>query len=200
VFPSRLVQVAIPGLLLALALIFVARPVGVFLISLINPVFDFEAGPCLLGRVTRRGPDRPGNLSPLAGVPEADLIFHVIFFVVLTSVLLQGTSIPLVARWLKVDAPAAPRRLYPIEFNKFKGLTSELAEMPIPTGSLADGRRIVEMDLPDEFLVILIARGEEFLVPSGGTTLQGGDVMLVLSEKEAFERVKERWMHYPIKR
>jgi potassium/hydrogen antiporter len=95
-----------------------------------------------------------------------------------------------VARWLKVDAPAPPRRLYPIEFNKFKGLTSELAEMPIPTGSLADGRRIVEMDLPDEFLVILIARGEEFLVPSGGTTLQGGDVMLVLSEKEAFERVK----------
>jgi potassium/hydrogen antiporter len=46
--------------------------------------------------------------------------------------------------------------------------------MPIPAGSLADGRRIVEMDLPDEFLVILIAREDEFLVPSGGTALQGG--------------------------
>jgi potassium/hydrogen antiporter len=200
VFPSRLFEVAIPGMLLALALMLIARPAGV-LISLFNSSFDWRKK-TFISWVGLRGaaPIVLATFPLIAGVPEADLIFHVIFFVVLTSVLLQGTSIPLVARWLKVDAPAAPRRLYPIEFNKFKGLTSELAEMPIPTGSLADGRRIVEMDLPDEFLVILIARGEEFLVPSGGTTLQGGDVMLVLSEKEAFERVKERWMHYPIKR
>jgi potassium/hydrogen antiporter len=130
----------------------------------------------------------------LAGIPQADLIFHVIFFVVLTSVLLQGTSIPLVARWLKVDEPSPQRRLYPIEYNKFEGLKSELVELPVPAGSLADGRRIVEMDLPEEFLVILIAREDEFLIPSGGTALQGGDVMLVLSEKDALDRVKNRWM------
>jgi potassium/hydrogen antiporter len=200
VFPSRLIDVAIPGLLLALALMLVARPVGV-LISLLGSSFNFRKQ-IFVAWVGLRGaaPIVLATFQLLAGVPQADLIFHVIFFVVLTSVLLQGTSISTVARWLKVDAPAPPRRLYPIEYNKFQGLTSELVEMPIPVGSLADGVRIVEMGLPDEFLVILIAREDEFLVPSGGTTLQGGDVMLVLSEKEAFDRVKQHWVDQPASR
>jgi potassium/hydrogen antiporter len=200
VFPSRLVQVAIPGLLLALALIFVARPGGVFL-SMIGTRFSFREQ-VLVSWVGLRGatPIILATFPLLVGIPQSDLIFHMIFFVVLTSVLLQGTTIPVVARWLKVSSPAPPRRYYPIEFNKFDGLASELTEMPIPTGSAADGRRIVEMDLPDDFLVILISRGAEFLVPSGGTALQGGDVLLVLSEKESFEQVKERWVDHPARR
>jgi potassium/hydrogen antiporter len=194
VFPSRLIEVIIPGLLLALALMFIARPAGVF-VSLLGSSFSWRKR-TLVAWVGLRGaaPIVLATFPLLAGVPQADLIFHVIFFVVLTSVLLQGTSIPLVARWLKVDEPAPHRRLYPIEYNKFEGLTSELVEMPIPAGSPADGRRIVEMDLPDEFLIILIAREDEFMVPSGGTTLQGGDVLLVLSEQDAFDRVKKRWV------
>jgi potassium/hydrogen antiporter len=200
VFPSRLVQVAIPGLLLALALIFVARPVGVFL-SMIGTRFSFREQ-VLVSWVGLRGatPIILATFPLLVGIPQSDLIFHMIFFVVLTSVLLQGTTIPVVARWLKVSSPAPPRRYYPIEFNKFDGLASELTEMPIPTGSAADGRRIVATDLPDDFLVILISRGAEFLVHSGGTALQGGDVLLVLSEKESFEQVKERWVDHPARR
>jgi potassium/hydrogen antiporter len=194
VFPSRLVEVIIPSLLLALALMFVARPAGVF-VSLLGSSFSLRKQ-ALVAWVGLRGaaPIVLATFPLLAGIPQADLIFHVIFFVVLTSVLLQGTSIPLVARWLKVDEPSPQRRLYPIEYNKFEGLKSELVELPVPAGSLADGRRIVEMDLPEEFLVILIAREDEFLIPSGGTALQGGDVMLVLSEKDALDRVKNRWM------
>jgi potassium/hydrogen antiporter len=72
--------------------------------------------------------------------------------------------------------------------------------MLVPHGSAADGRRIVEMDLPDDFLVMLIARGDEFLVPSGASQLEGGDVLLVLSEKESFNQIKERWMDQPASR
>jgi potassium/hydrogen antiporter len=200
VFPSRLIEVAVPGLLLALALIFVARPLGV-LVSMLGSSFSWRKR-TFISWVGLRGatPIILATFPLLAGIPQSDLIFHMIFFVVLTSVLLQGTSIPIVARWLKVDAPSTSRRLYPIEYNKFGGITSELQEMPIPPGSAADGRRIVEMDLPDEFLVILIARGDEFLVPSGGTTLQGDDVMLVLSEKDALDRVRQRWVDHPARR
>jgi potassium/hydrogen antiporter len=200
VFPSRLVEVAVPGLLLALSLIFVARPLGV-LISMLGSKYSWRKQ-AFIGWVGLRGatPIILATFPLLAGIPQSDLIFHIIFFVVLTSVLLQGTSVFSVARWLKVDAPAAVRRQYPIEFNRFGNLTSELKEMMVPHGSAADGRRIVEMDLPDDFLVMLIARGDEFLVPSGASQLEAGDILLVLSEKESFNQIKERWMDQPASR
>ncbi|HSV85115.1 MAG TPA: potassium/proton antiporter [Levilinea sp.] len=200
VFPSRLVHVALPGLLLALALIFVARPAGV-MITMLGSSFSWRER-TLISWVGLRGatPIILATFPLLAGVPQSDLIFNMIFFVVLTSVLLQGTTIPLVARWLKVNAPAPVRRRYPIEFNKFGNLSSELDEMLIPPGSAADGRRIVEMELPDDFLVILIARGDEFLLPSGSSVLQSSDVLLVLSEKKSFDQVKTRWIDQPARR
>jgi cell volume regulation protein A len=120
------------------------------------------------------------------------LIFNVVFFVVLTSVLLQGTSIPRVARWLKVDAPAAPKRVYPIEYTGVGGLKSELKELTVQPESNMAGKAIVELGLPDGFLVVLIARENDFVVPSGGTALQGGDTLLVLSDKRSFDEVAAR--------
>jgi potassium/hydrogen antiporter len=114
----------------------------------------------------------------------------VIFFVVLTSVLLQGTSIPLTARWLKLDAPAIPKRVYPIEYTPMGGLTSELKELPIPPGSRVVGKAIVELGLPADFLVILIARDNDFVLPNGGMVLQAGDVLLALSDQESFAQVQ----------
>jgi len=112
--------------------------------------------------------------------------------VVLTSVLLQGTSIPLVARWLGVDAPVLPKRLYPIEYTPMGGWKSELKEWTVPWGARADGRAIVELGLPDEFLVVLIVRGNGFVLPSGGTVVRAGDTLLVLSEKGPYEETIER--------
>jgi cell volume regulation protein A len=128
----------------------------------------------------------------LAGLAQAELIFNLIFFVVLTSVLLQGTSIPLAARWLGVEAPAQVTRIYPIEYTPMGGLTSELKELPIPPDSPVVGKAIVELRLPDDFLVILIARDNDFMLPSGGTILQGSDILLVLSDKKSFDEVVSR--------
>jgi len=112
---------------------------------------------------------------------------------VLTSVLLQGTSIPLVARWLGVDAPLVRKRVYPVEFTPMGGFKSELKELPVPPDSPMVGKAIVEMGLPDEFLVILVARENDFVLPSGGTVLQAGDTLLVLSDKESLEDVVTRF-------
>jgi cell volume regulation protein A len=103
VFPSHLVPVLGSGLLLSVFLIVIARPVATF--SLLwwsgMPVRD----QVLVSWVGLRGavPIILATFPLVAGLPQADLIFHLVFFIVLTSVLLQGTSIPLVARWLGVD-------------------------------------------------------------------------------------------------
>jgi cell volume regulation protein A len=76
----------------------------------------------------------------LAGIPQAETIFHVVFFTVLTSVLLQGTPLPLVARWLGVDAPLAETPRSPLDFDPVGCMTGELVEVAIPERSAVAGK------------------------------------------------------------
>jgi cell volume regulation protein A len=179
-----------PGLLAAAWLMLVARPLSVFAcllptkLSLREKVFVSWVG--LRGAV----PIVLATFPLLAKAPQADFMFNMVFFVVLTSVLVQGTSIPLVARWLGLDAPFVKQRVFPLEYNPTAGLKSELRELAIPADSPAAGKSLVALRLPPEFLVVLIARGNEYFVPAGGTTLSAGDTLLVLADEEAFTRVK----------
>ena len=84
-------------------------------------------------------------------------MFNIVFFVVLTSVLLQGTTVAFVAKRLGVDAPMAPKPVYPLEFNPMDGLKSELKELPVPVGSNVAGKSVVELGLPADFLIVLVA-------------------------------------------
>ena len=193
VFPSRLVPIIGAGLLVAASLMFIARPLSVFFglwpggLSAREKLFVSWVG------LRGAAPIILATFPLLAGLEQADLIFNVVFFVVLTSVLLQGTTIPLVARWLAVEAPIAPRRIYPLEFTRVGGFRSELKEVPIPEGSMAVGKAIVDLGLPADFLVVLIARDNDFVVPSGGAILQGGDTLLVLADREALADVAARF-------
>lgn len=193
VFPSRLVPIMGIGLLIAGFLMIVARPASVFL-SLLPSTLSWREK-MFISWVGLRGavPIILATFPLLARAPQADLIFNAVFFVVLTSVLLQGTSIPLAARRLGVSAPAIPRRVYPIEYTPMGGLKSELKELPVPPDSNMAGKAIVELGLPDDFLVILIARENDFVLPSGGTVLQGGDTLLVLSDRQSFVEVQAKF-------
>ncbi len=189
VFPSRLVPIIGVGLLIAGCLMFVARPISVF-VSLVPSTLNWREK-SFISWVGLRGaaPIILATFPLLAQLEQANLIFNVVFFVVLTSVLLQGTSLPRMAKWLKVDAPIIPTRVYPIEYVPMGGFKSELKELPIPVDSRVNGKAIFELGLPDDFLVILIARDNDFILPSGGTVLQSNDTLLVLSEKKSFDEV-----------
>lgn len=193
VFPSQLWPVANTALLVALCLMFVARPVSVFLCLLPTRYFSLREK-LFISWVGLRGaaPIMLATFPFLAGVAQANFVFNVVFFVVLTSVLLQGTSLPLVAKWLRVDAPLAPRRAFPLEYTHVDGLTSEIKEITIGQGSPAAGKAIVALGLPDDFLIVLVARDNEFIVPSGGMTLLAGDRLLVISEPESLHKVESR--------
>ncbi len=192
VFPSQLVPVAGVGLLLAGTLIFLARPLSIFL-SLAGSRFS-PREKAFLSWVGLRGavPIILATYPLLADLPQAKLIFNIVFFVVLTSVLLQGTTVSSAARLLKVDAPSAPKPVYPIEFSPVSGFKSELKELSLPEGSPLAGRAIVELGLPVEFLIVLIARGSEFVVPGGATTLLEGDTLIALADRATFAQVQAR--------
>ena len=184
VFPSRLPRVAGISLLLALFLILVARPVAV-LISLLLARLRFRQK-LLIAWVGLRGavPIVLATFPFLAGLPRADLYFDVVFFIVLTSVLLQGTSIALVARWLKLRVPLPAGRRHPLEFVPTSRTRSDMMELKVPDVSPVAGRRIMDLTLPRSALIVLVGRGDDFVAPNGSTILDRGDTLLIIADKE----------------
>jgi len=190
VFPSKLVPVIFGGIVTSIFLIFIARPLGVFLslpfgkTKLNEKIFISWVG--LRGAV----PIILATFPLLAGVPNADLIFNLVFFIVITSVLLQGTTIPLVARWLGLDAPDVEDHMKQVEFEFPYDDHSDKIEFTLPPASSALGKQIVELSLPKSALIMLIERGETSLVPRGGTVLKEGDKLLVLAEIDDIPEVR----------
>jgi len=190
VFPSHLLPIAGIGIILSLILMFVARPVAVFIslaftkMSINEKVFISWVG--LRGAV----PIILATFPLLAGVKYADLIFSIVFFIVLTSALLQGWSLTSVAKLLKLDAPFVMKVKSPIEFESRQGNENDLFDFYIPENSGVVGKTVVEIGLPKESLIVLINRNEQYVVPKGGTTIEAGDILLILANKKILSEIK----------
>lgn len=192
VYPSQILAVAVSGLILSAILMFIARPVSVF-ISLFFSRIDvkeklFTSWVGLRGAV----PIILATFPLLAGVDYADLIFSVVFFIVLTSALLQGWSISFAAKLLKVDAPMIRKVRSPIEFESDPGDTNDLYDFIISDNSPLVGKQIVEIGLPKESLIVMINRNEQYIVPTGGTIIEAGDVLLILTNKQTINEVRTK--------
>lgn len=190
VFPSHIAPVIGIGLLTSVFLMLVARPLSVFL-SLTFAKLNWKEK-TFVSWVGLRGavPIILATFPLIAGLPDAELIFNVVFFIVLTSALLQGWSIPVIARLLRLDAPFEQKRRSPIEFAPLEGVDTELIDLIVPYTSAAAGKSIIELDLPQDSLIVLISRNENFIVPSGGTLLQENDIVLVLVNKSNLPSVR----------
>ena len=190
VYPSKLIPVAGVGILISVFLIFVARPMAVFL-SLAGSTFSQrEKG--MISWVGLRGsvPIILATYPYIAGAEKADMIFHLVFFIVITSVLIQGSFIPTISNWLKVDAPVKKKFRYPIEYVPTENMRSDLTEVEIPKNSRISGKSILDLNLPNGALIVLIQRQGNVIVPRGGTVLEAGDTMLVLADKDSLKQVK----------
>jgi potassium/hydrogen antiporter len=190
VFPSRLMPIIGVGLLISAFLIFIGRPLSVFLSLAFSKMNIREK--TLVSWVGLRGaaPIILATFPLLERLPHSEMIFNLVFFIVLTSVILQGASIPFVARWLNLEAAALPPRpSYPLEFLPTASPNSELVELEIAASSGVIGKSILDLGLPNGALIVLVHRGEEFLVPSGSTILQAGDRMMVLADNESLADV-----------
>lgn len=179
VYPSRLPGVAGPGLAVALFLIFVARPAAVFAslaftrMKARSKLFISLAG--LRGAV----PIIFATFPALAGVPQAQLLFDLVFFIVITSVVVQATLMRPMAVRLKVAAPVRPHLsdLKPAAHD-------ELLEIAIAEGSRVVGKQVVDLGLPQTALIVLLTRGSESYIPRGSTVLEPDDVLLIATRKK----------------
>jgi cell volume regulation protein A len=190
VFPSRLIPIAGISLLVSLFLMIVARPVCVLAI-LLPAKMNFREK-TMVSWVGLRGavPIVLATFPLLAKLPNAWMIFDIVFFIVLTSVLLQGTSIPIMARWLRVDVPLPPKPQLPIEIGPSCNLKNELVEITIPLNSAVVGKQIVELGLPPGTLIVLISRNAECFAPGGGTVLAGNDSVLLFGESADMPKIR----------
>lgn len=190
VFPSHLIPVIPAGLFVAFFLMLIARPVAVFLCLSFSRFSLREKA--LVSWVGLRGavPIILATFPLLSGVPQAEMFFNIVFFVALTSVLIQGTSIPLVAKVLKVDAPFIRAPVCPLEFIATSKSKSDLVEVAVAHASKISGKQLVDIEMPEDILIVLISRNGEFLIPKGRTVIEGGDVLVLLADQDqlsAFE-------------
>lgn len=184
VFPSRILPVTGIGLMFVAVLMFAARPLSVFL-----SLLPFKMTPnkkTMVAWVGLRGaaPIILATFPLLADISQAEAMFNIVFFVVVASVLIQGVSIPAVSRALKVNAPLAKKHRYPIEFEKREGMDAELNDVIVPYESYASGKRIADLGVPEKCLIMLVSRGDKFIIPAGPTIIEGGDVLLVLANEQ----------------
>ncbi|MFA5060150.1 MAG: potassium/proton antiporter [Candidatus Omnitrophota bacterium] len=190
VFPSQIVPIVGSGLLIAMILIFLARPISIFL-CLIPFKFSLPEK-LMISWVGLRGavPIILATFPLLAGTAQSHAIFNIVFFVVVTSVLIQGTSIPLAAKMLGVQAPFDAKIKFPIELGQAEGIDATLTDLIVPYGSAAAGQTISQLRIPATALIILVSRAEKFIVPGGSTAIEDGDVLLVLANIEDIKTIQ----------
>lgn len=180
VTPKSVFGVWQEGLLIAMVLILIARPLAVM--PFMKP-FGFNLRESVLvSWVGLRG-SVPIILAifPLVyGLPGADLIFNVVFFVVLISAIVQGSSLAWVAKKLGLteQPPAAPAAM--LEISSLGHMDAEIVQYMLGDNPRAAGRRISQMALPTNIVVAMITRGKEVIMPRGSTLLQAGDHLFVI--------------------
>lgn len=182
VFPSHILPVVGVGLLISLFLIIVARPVSVFL-SLIFFKMKLRRR-FYISWVGLRGsvPIVFATYPLLAGIDKADMIFNIVFFIAITSILIQGTSLPIVAKWLHVALPEKVKRISEIE--KFISDISKRAikEIELAPDSDVVNKKIVDIGFPQDAIIAMIKRNNKYLTPHGSTVLEANDVLFILSD------------------
>jgi potassium/hydrogen antiporter len=201
VFPSQLGGVAVEGTALALVLVLVARPLAVVGATVFARYSAAER--LMLGWAGLRGavPVVLATFPVLAHVPGSLEFFNIVFFAVVVSTVLQGTTFEPLAKRLGVTTtePALPPSL--MEAGTVRRLGAEVLEYSIKPDDAIVGARVRDLGLPREAVVNVVVRGEEAIPPRGSTRLRAGDRLNVLIRQEATREVPalvDRWRAGPI--
>ncbi len=182
VYPTQVLPVAGLGLLISIFMILIARPLSIWL-SL--SFFRMKArARWFTSWVGLRGavPIVFATYPLIAGIDKAQMIFNIVFFISLTSVVIQGTTLSVVARWLHVALPEKAKPKTPLEIFLNDDEKSEFFEFSIEDQSHAIGKKIFELNFPQTAIIALIKRNKKYLAPNGATMLQKGDSLVILSE------------------
>ncbi|MCT4696771.1 MAG: potassium/proton antiporter [Candidatus Cardinium sp.] len=192
VYPGKLIPIAGIGLLLSIFLMFIARPLSVFISLFFSKTLHLKHK-IFISWVGLRGavPIVFATYPLLDNIHQADVIYHIVFFVVLTSILFQGTTLSPLAKWLQLEAPKVEPHEPTIQLSK--EVDSALIEVIVPQDSPAIGKKIVQLSFPENVLIVLIKRNGVYVIPRGDTVIIAFDLLMIMAEKkQAIHLIKEQ--------
>jgi potassium/hydrogen antiporter len=201
VFPDQLGSVALSGTALALVVALIARPAAAFAATSFHG-FTFSER-VVLGWAGLRGavPVVLATFPVIEHVSHSIQFFNIIFFAVLVSTIVQGSTFQPFARWLGVTTTEAALPAPLIESGAIQRLGAEVVEFVVEPEHAAAGRRVRELGLPRDALLNLIIRRDQALPPRGSTRIEPGDHLHILVRQEAavhFEPLLARWRDGPV--
>lgn len=189
VVPSHLLQLGVwlPCLIISVVMIFISRPLSVFLCMIPFKQYK-ERDKLMLSWVGLKGavPIIFAILCEANGVEHADMIFNVVFACTLVSLLAQGTTLGTVAAKLNLATPAEQKaRLRYFDIDLPEEVEASAEEKEVTAQMLANGNMLKQIPVPSQTLVIMVRRDDTFFVPTGNTILREGDQLLVISDNNA---------------
>jgi cell volume regulation protein A len=192
VFPNQVLSVIGIGFLIALFLIFVARPLGVW-ISLL--FFRFNSREKLfISWVGLRGavPIVFATYPLIAGLEKSNYIFNIVFFTVIASVSLQATTLARVAKFLHLAVPEGLKRKSLLDIELSDEFKNTLIEIELPEHAAVDGKKILDLGFPKSALIVLVNREKKYITPNGSTELKSRDKLMIMTNSESEEqKIKE---------
>ena len=193
VFPSGLLKAVWLGLGVSLIMMFLARPLVVFL-CMIGSRFTMKERAFISWVGLRGGAPIMLATFPLMykeRIPDSDVMFNIVFLIVLTSVVLQGKTLMPFAKLLALDKPLRVSPRVPLEFENTGTLDGEMKEFEVMESAPFVGKRLSELGLPSGALVLLIRRGHRFVVPRGSTEILLHDSLMILGEGRVLDEVEK---------
>lgn len=186
-------HVWLPCLIISVVMIFISRPIAVWLCMM--PFRSYlQRDKIMLSWVGLKGavPIIFAIMCKAQGVPYADLIFNVVFLCTIVSLLMQGTTLTLVAKKLNLDTEQQQERtLEHFDMDLPDEIQSSAREVEVTAQTLAKGNTLRELTIPPRTLVVMVRRGEDFFVPSGSSELHVGDQLLIIRDKDAEATYKQ---------
>ncbi len=190
VFPKNMINYIWPGLILLVCLIFVARPLSVVL-CLIGSKFNFREKMLISWGGFRGGTPIVLALYPLtAQLPNAEMIFDLVFIIVFLSILVQAPTFSFVLQWLKLATEEGYVARFPVGFVVTQKLKSHLKELVVSEQSPYCGKNLVQLALPESVRIVLLQRKQDVIAPRGTTVLQASDLLLLLCTDAEFQQIK----------
>ena len=182
VFPSHIILYMGIGILISVFLIIVARPIGVF-ISLMFFKMKMKRR-FYISWVGLRGavPIVFATYPLLAGIDKAHMIFNIVFFISVTSILIQGTTLSIVAKWLRVALPEQAKKLTATDLLLSENPKAEMKEILITSACFAVDKKIVELGFPKNAIIAMIIRDNNYITPNGATVIKAQDTLVLLAD------------------
>jgi cell volume regulation protein A len=182
--PHEMLSIAIPATLIGIFMIVLARPLSVLLCLLPFKKMNINSR-LFISWVGLRGavPIIFTTYPVVADVPGSTQIFNIVFFITILSLVVQGTTISWMAKLLHLDTPLEKTgNDFGVEIPE--EINTDLRDIVLTEEMLAKGNRLMDMNLPKGMLVMLIKRGNEFMIPNGSLQLHAGDKLLIISESK----------------